>query len=632
MFFGLSIVREPTTSFCSFFFLLPKYGKTRYRAYQTFGGPMILYNVRPTDAKAHLFTVTMSFKAQKSGPVYLRLPTWISGSYLIRDFAANIYCEVASLDGEEVPIVKKDLSLWEIRVPSDWIIAEDAYFFVIYTVWAFDSSVRAAYLDQFRGFFNPGSILMSVVGRENEAHEIYLGNIKEPLGKNWKIATSLPKGTPNRENLFHDDTFVARNYDELIDSPFELGKFLRLRFSVYGVRHSICIANAPNDLDCKKLVADIKKICTKEIDFFEPETHKSPVSSYTFLVNATKDDFGGLEHRASSALAIPKRCFPCLESKTKRKDYIRLLGLFAHEYFHTWFVKRIQPSEYVHCDFSKAVPTQLLWLFEGFTNYYESLFLIRTGLINLKEFLSLIGNDLTSVLSTNAINIQTLLEASFDAWIKYYKPTSNRPNAKVSYYVQGALAALMLDAKIREDAPKHSLDDVMRLLWKDYVTSKHYKGLIYDDFAWAIKKSSKLFLFDFVDQLTRTYETPDYKAALRSYGITLKTKELPLIRKLLGLKGEEVDNGYRVDIVYALETAEDLGISSGDVLLDFGQKCKGPTLESYLEGKKVDDIVEFTVLRGTKEFDVVGRILPGQKGVSCQCKELTEKGKRWLAG
>ncbi len=592
---------------------------------------MILYNVRPTDAKAHLFTVTVSFKPHKKGSIYLRLPTWISGSYLIRDFAANIYCEVAALDGRELPFVKRDLSRWEIQVPSNWIIAEDSYFFVIYTVWAYDTSVRSAYLDQFRGFFNPGAILMSVEGQENEEHQIYLGNSKEPLGKNWRVATSLPKGAPCLENHFQD-TFVASNYDELIDSPFELGKFLRLRFSAHGVPHSICIANAPRDLDCKKLVADIKKICTKEIEFFEPETHKSPVSSYTFLVNTTKDEFGGLEHRASSSLAIPEKCFPHLESTTKRKDYIRLLGLFAHEYFHTWFVKRIKPSEYVHCDFSKAVPTPLLWLFEGFTNYYEALFLIRTGLITQKEFLSLISDDLTSVLSTNAINIQTLSEASFDAWIKYYKPTPNRPNAKVSYYVQGSLAALVLDAKIREEAKGHSLDDVMRFLWKDYVTSKRYAGVTYYDFLWAIKKSTKLFLPDFVDSLVLTTETPDYKAALHSFGITLKAKELPIVRKLLGIKGKEVDNGYSVDIVYALETAEELGISPGDVLLEIGQKCKGPSLESLLKEKKVGDTIDFTVLRRTKEFDVYGRILPGPKGVSCQCKELTEKGKHWLAG
>ncbi len=592
---------------------------------------MILYNVRPTDAKAHLFTVTVTFKPHKKGSIYLRLPTWISGSYLIRDFAANIYCEVASLDGEILPFVKRDLSLWEIQIPSNWDIAEDAYVFVIYTVWAFDTSVRAAYLDQFRGFFNPGSILLSVVGQENEEHQIYLGNSKEPLGKGWRVATSLPKGTPSIENLFHD-TFVARSYDELIDSPFELGKFLRLRFSAHGVSHSICIANAPRDLDCKKLTADIKKICTKEIEFFEPVTHKAPVSSYTFLVNVTKDEFGGLEHRASTALAIPEKCFPRLESKTKRKDYIRLLGLFAHEYFHTWFVKRIKPSEYVHCDFSKAVPSPLLWLFEGFTNYYEALFLIRTGLINLKEYLSLVSDDLTSVLSTNAINIQTLFEASFDAWIKYYKPTSNRPNAKVSYYVQGSLAALMLDAKIREEAAGFSLDDVMRHLWKDYVSSKRYEGIMYEDFLWAIKKSTKLLLSDFVDRLVRTTETPDYKTALRSFGITLKTKPLALERRLLGIKGKEVDNGYRVDIVYALETAEQLGISSGDILLELGEKCKGPSLETFLKQKDVGDTVEFTVLRGTREFDVSGRIIRGPHGLSCQCKELTTKGRRWIAG
>lgn len=592
---------------------------------------MILYNVRPTDANAHLFTVTVTFKAHKKGSIYLRLPTWISGSYLIRDFAANIYCEVASFDGIELPFIKRDLSLWEIQIPSNWTLAEDSHVFVIYTVWAFDTSVRAAYLDQFRGFFNPGSILMSVVGQENEEHQIYLGNSKEPLGKGWRVATSLPKGAPSIKNLFRD-TYVARNYDELIDSPFELGKFLRLRFSAHGVPHSICIANVPYDLDRKKLTADIKKICTKEIEFFEPVTHESPIRSYTFLVNVTKDEFGGLEHRASTALAIPEKCFPQLDGSTKRKDYIRLLGLFAHEYFHTWFVKRIKPSEYVDCDFSKAIPSQLLWLFEGFTNYYEALILIRTGLINRKEFLSLLSDDLTSVLSTNAINIQTLFEASFDAWIKYYKPTPNRPNAKVSYYVQGSLAALMLDAKIREEAPKYSLDDVMRYLWKDYVSSKHYKGITYEDFLWAIKKSTKLFLPDFVDRLVRTTETPDYKAALHSYGIALKTKELPLVRKLLGIKGKEVDNGYRVDIVYALETAENLGISPGDVLLDIGEKCKGPSLESFLKGKEVGDTVEFTVLRGAREFDVAGRILSGPKGVSCQCKTLTEKGKRWIAG
>ena len=331
---------------------------------------MLRYDISPLDPEAHLFIVGITISNPQAGEEILRLPVWINGSYLIRDFASCVQKETARIAGRPVPITKVDKATWRIDTGTPKAGEELQVF---YEVWAFDTSVRTAYLDECRGFFNPGCLFMEALRHRKEKITL---TIREPEvaprseQTEWKVATALKrsKGTPR----FGWGTYEAANYDELIDSPVELGDFTVLTIKPFGVRHDIVFSDLPINFDAEKTAADIETLCRYEIEFFEPDAKKSPVREYIFLVNVTSNSYGGLEHRASTALQIPAYCLPSLHDQKRTDDYIKFLGLVAHEYFHTWNVKRLKPAEFLQLDFSKEVTTELLWFFEGFTSYYDN--------------------------------------------------------------------------------------------------------------------------------------------------------------------------------------------------------------------------------------------------------------------
>ena len=585
---------------------------------------MFTYEIHLTNPNAHLFSVTLTFTTKRTSPVQLRLPCWISGSYLIRDFAAQIHGETAFVNGKAHSISKTGLSTWQLA----GTIKGGSSICIQYFVWAFDRSVRTAYLDQFRGFFNFGALLMTVCGREKEAVTLNIKKGEAPATQNWKVATSLRRSEGTKE--MHFGHYEAADYESLIDCPVELGDFFVGKFSSRGVSHTLAIANAPKDFDNKKLLTDLKKICAKEIDFFSAA---SPVKNYTFLMNVTGSAFGGLEHSASSALCAPEKCFPRTSRAVSRKDYIRLLGLFAHEYFHLWFVKRIKPREFLTADYSEAIPSRLLWLFEGFTNYYELLILARSKLITRDEFLDCLSDVFKQVLGNSGRTIETLSDASFDAWIKYYKPTANRLNTQISYYTQGSLAALVLDAAIREKTVDKSLDDVIRALWKDFLSEKPYKGVTYKSFLSTLKSATGINLSSLVDMLVNTTLTADYEASLRLFGISLEPIRFSAERRLLGIDGKEAKKGFLVTRVFSRETGESLGIAPGDILLGIGKESGGKPLTQALQGHSPDDTLSFTVLRDGKTFRTKGAIVSTPKCLAkATTKGLTTIGKAWLHG
>ena len=585
---------------------------------------MLRYTLCPTDPNSHVFSVTLTFTTNADSSLEFHLPRWISGSYLIRDFAAHIYGEAATVNGTHCPLIKKDLQTWLIDIGTVVAGAEIA---IQYNVWAFDSSVRTAYLDQFRGFFNSGALLMTVRGYEQEPIELNVQAGLSSATQHWKVGTGLPASSSTPRYSF--GVYTAPNYDCLIDCPVELGDFLTLTFSVYGTPHTVCITNAPNDIDSEQLVSDLKKICAEEIRFFEPKTRKSPVESYTFLLNATLDEYGGLEHRNSCALAAPIKCLPRMKKKATRKDYIRLLCLFSHEYFHTWFVKRIQPKEFIGIDFSKEVPSRLLWLFEGFTSYYEALLLVRCGLVSPEEYMNLLSLQLRSVLGTKAHLVQTLEESSFDAWIKYYKPTANRANTLVSYYQQGALAALVLDSAIREIRKGTSLDDFMRTLWLDYCKNTPYQGISRTDILQHINRLTGKDLSKLLHSLVSTTQTPDYAHALSLFGIELKPSSFPPERRLLGIAGNLSEDGFFVTQVFAGETGESLGLAPGDKLKINNSK---QSFSTWLLNKKAGDALCFRVRRKNRSFFVHGFVKDFSPCLArARITHLTDAGKSWLS-
>ena len=415
----------------------------------------IRYRVSIEDALSHQFEITLTVTAP-AAEQELSLPAWIPGSYLLREFARHLSSLSASQGSRELPVEQLDKARWRVRCSGRSALV------LRYRIYAFDTSVRAAFLDAQRGFFNGTSLFLRVHGREQQAHALELARL--PAG--WQAATAMAQQA--------DGSYLAADYDELVDHPFELGQFWQGRFEAGGAQHRMVVSHAFPAFDGERLMADVQRICEAQIALWHGPAGKRrqalPFEQYTFFLNVLDDAYGGLEHRASTALLAPRRDLPRREQSELSEGYVRLLGLISHEYFHTWNVKRLKPANFARIDYAQENYTELLWFFEGFTSYYDDLMLVRCGLIDEARYLKLLGGTLSGVLATPGRKVQSVAQASFDAWIKYYRQDENSPNSSISYYGKGALVALCLDLNLRLRAdgelPATSLDELMRGLWQ----------------------------------------------------------------------------------------------------------------------------------------------------------------------
>lgn len=488
----------------------------------------------------------------------LRLPTWLPGSYMIRDMAAEIQslailCGGQSLDGRKV-----DKSTWRVQLGE-----KERKVTVRYEVFAQDSSVRRAYLDSDRGFLTFSSLCLCPIGREEEAIEI---EIREPkVANGWKVATELSP-LQIKENGF--GRYQAENYDELIDSPMEIGPWQAIEFKAYGVYHRIILSGKVPPFDQQRLKSDVKCCAETVISFFEPKTHKAPFASYSFFLNLSENLYGGLEHRASTALAASFFDLPIVGDKTISVGYAKLLELFTHEYFHAWWVKRVKPSVFIPYDLTQETYTNLLWVFEGFTSYYDALLTARSGATDTESYLKSLSETLNRHYLGSAKNRQSLAESSFDAWIKYYKVRTNRSRSVTSYYDKGALVAMALDAFIqKESVGKHSLDDVLRFAWQQFKeVGKDYAGLDEEMMPEIIFEATGIDVSEEIDRWVYGCEEPDYKRVLKTMGIDLTEEKLPIEREVLQatLSGT---NALKVSQLDEAGVAELAGLCVGDELL-----------------------------------------------------------------
>ena len=407
---------------------------------------MVDYLLEVADPQAHLYRVTLEL-AQPAALQRLSLPVWIPGSYMVREFARHLSGLEARQGGRRLEVEQLDKCSWLVRCGSRGALR------LSYLVYAFDASVRAAWLDADRGFFNGTSLFLRAEGHEQAPQRLRIGR----LPRGWDVATSMPN-RGSRE-------FEAADYDELVDHPFELGRFWRGGFEVRGVPHAFVVAGAWPNFDGALLLADSQHICEAAMRLWHGRQGKPPFARYLFMLNAVDDGYGGLEHRDSTALIAARRDLP-RQGRAPGDAYATLQGLISHEYFHAWNVKRLKPSELARIDYTRENHTELLWFFEGFTSYYDDLLLRRAGLIDDARYLKLLGKTLAAVQATPGRRVQSVAQASFDAWTKYYRSDENTPNSTISYYAKGSLVALALDLSLRTQPARSSLDAVMRSLWQ----------------------------------------------------------------------------------------------------------------------------------------------------------------------
>lgn len=407
------------------------------------------YHVELHHLHAHQYRVTLRI-ATPAAQQLVSLPVWIPGSYLVREFAKNLQELNARQNGQPIAVQQLSKHQWQLDCSANAPVE------LSYLVNAYDTSVRTAWLDQRRGFFNGTSLLLRVHGQEAQPHQLRI----RPSAQvpDWKLATGLSAVEVDAQGF---GTYTAGNYDELVDCPVEMGNFWSSSFTARGVPHRFVVAGAPASFDGERLLRDTQKICEAEIDFWGVAPH----SSYVFMLNVTHDGYGGLEHCNSTALICSRSDLPRQGVDKASDGYVQLLGLISHEYFHTWNVKRLRPAELVPYNYDQENYTELLWFFEGFTSYYDDLLLRRAGLIDNATYLKLITKTLNQVQQTPGRKVQSVAQSSFDAWVKYYRQDENTANATVSYYTKGALVAMSLDLKLRQEG-QTTLDAVMRALWQ----------------------------------------------------------------------------------------------------------------------------------------------------------------------
>ena len=424
--------------------------------------PAIQYTVWSADLHGHRFHVKLRIENPLPNGQILQMPAWIPGSYLIRDFSKQIETiEAFALENpnEALEIERIDNDQW--RLPKVAGAVE-----ILTTVYAFDSSVRAAYLDTERAFINPSSLCLAIKGQESLPCALVLIPPKDTCANSWIVQTGLQPAKVDSQGY---GFYLAKNYDDLLDHPIAIGEFQITHWKSNGVSHSMAIQGCIHEVDLERLATDLQAICTCTINLFEPKTKNAPFQNYLFLVNAVLSGYGGLEHRNSTALLCRRDQIPQVNTPLDEASYREFLGLCSHEYFHAWLVKRIQPKAFQPYQLDRRNHTRLLWLFEGFTSYYDDLQLFRSKRIDLKTYLKLVANNWNGILRGPGRLKQSLADSSFDAWTKYYQADENTPNAVVSYYGKGALLALGLDLQIRAFTNnRQSLDDLMRLIWKTH--------------------------------------------------------------------------------------------------------------------------------------------------------------------
>ena len=529
---------------------------------------LVHYRVEVGDLNAHLLSVTLTI-TEPAAQQRVSLPVWIPGSYLVREFSKNLQGLQARQGTRSVSALEQlDKCTWQINCsPNKPLVLR-------YQIYAFDNSVRTAWLDINRAFFNASSVCLKVEGCEKTPHTLELPEPSTIAG--WSVATGLTAQKINKQGF---GVYVAANYDELVDCPVEMGPFWSGTFTACGIPHRFVVAGALPGFDGAKLLADTKEICETTIRFWHGNK-KPPFANYLFMLNAVGDGYGGLEHRNSTALICNRQDLPRLpaagEAKTAKvsEGYTTLRGLICHEYFHTWNVKRLRPAEFETYQYDRENYTELLWFFEGFTSYYDDLLLRRAGLLDNAGYLKLLNKTINQVMQSPGQLVQSVAQASFDAWVKYYRQDENTPNATVSYYTKGALVALCFDLTLRlegKTAPVPTLDDVMRALWQRCKGGPMGEA----DFAAVLETLGQR---SFAPELARWIHGKDalpLQTLLQQHGVAVFEDPAQLAQRL-GIRVSETQ-GVHIKTVLRGGVAEKAGFATGDEWLAIELPAKAGT-------------------------------------------------------
>ncbi len=529
------------------------------------------YRIDLEERNAHLAGVEARF-ATGGGDVDLKLPVWTPGSYLVREFERHLQdLTCVSEAGKPLPVRKIDKATWRVDARgAKEVIAR-------YRVYANDLTVRSAHVDDTHAFLNGACTFLytdALAGGEARV------TVAPPAG--WRVTVGLPEAKKN--------VFVARDYDELVDSPFEIGTHELVEFTAQGKPHRLAIWGQAS-VDRAALTADIVKIIDTAAALFGDGV---PYDDYTFILMLAPNQYGGLEHKKSCALLSSPFTFH------PRKKYEELLELIAHEFFHLWNVKRIHPTALGPFDYQREAYTRSLWVMEGVTSYYDRYLLVRAGLQKPEKYLEKLAEELVKIAAIPGRKRQSLEESSFDAWIKLYRPDENSVNSTISYYLKGGVVTLLLDLEIRaRTGGKRSMDDVMRLLWTRF--GKRGEGFADDKVQAIVEEAAGIELDAFFARHVRGHDEVDAERLLRTVGVSLSPddeEEEGARTPWLGITTRE--DGDALIVASALDggPAVQAGLYANDQLVALdGFRVDAASLKDRLAAKRVGDAAPFTIFR-----------------------------------
>ena len=535
----------------------------------------VRYRVGMSRPHTHLYEVEAHFPAGAE-VVDAVLPVWTPGSYLVREYARHLQDVTCSDDrGAPLPVERPDKRTFRVRTGGRPCTFR-------YRVYAHELTVRTSHLDGSHGFFNGATLFLYQEALRDRPHHV---QVDAPAG--WNVHVALPRA---------DAAYAAKDYDALVDSPFEVSPARAHPFTASGVPHELVTWGDGGKVDAAALSESLAKVVEVQAQLMGGLPH----ARYLFIVHFTDKGRGGLEHGASTVLLYPRSG---LSTQKGREDF---LGLASHEYFHLWNVKRIKPKALVPFNYAQESFTTLLWHFEGGTSYFDNLLVRRAGLMSAGAYLARLGESLTSLHGTPGRKVQTLSEASLVAWIKHYRPDENSANSAISYYLKGEIVCWLLDLHVRRaTSDARSLDDVVRLLWTRYGDGR---GVPEDGVEAAAEEVAGCSLKTFFDASLRTTGELDYsvlshvglEARFRARestsdrgGTPPKDKE----QKPRGWLGLAV-RGSTVASVATDSPAMEAGLYAEDevVALD-GYRVDGAALLSRCEEKAPGEGVKVTVFR-----------------------------------
>lgn len=495
--------------------------------------------------QTHFVRVSLNVEDFSEDSLFITMPAWAPGSYEIYDFSRFVRNLKVYSEGNEVEITKKDKSTWKINTKDQSTLQ------ITYEYYANELDVHTSHVDSTHAYLNGINVFLYIEGYKDQSVEL----IVKPY-KNWIVSTGLDKLSENR--------YRAINYDILADCPIEIGTHRSLYFSVDGKEHEIVLYGKGNENE-DKIKDDVKKIVEGFLKIFG----KLPYKRYVFiyhLVSGESDVMGGLEHLNSTTIDVDRFVF------TPDSRYRKFLSVTSHEFFHLWNVKRIRPVELGPFNYKEENYTTMLWMAEGITNYYGSLILQRMGLIDRKEYLKHLAEQMRYHDFTPGSRITSASESSFDTWTKLYKPTPNNINSYISYYLKGELLGFLLNLKIIEETSgSKSLDDVYRNLMDKF--NKDGKGYTEKDVITAIKDVTGQDFTEFFETYIRRPGHIDFSNEVKKIGLTLSAKYRKVEdrevkeKSYLGMILKQNGGNYVVDSVLEGSPAFEAGLNPKDEII-----------------------------------------------------------------